>query len=91
LPKSQTQIFKYFEVFQASAPPDDIYLTPSFDQLTPLKVPGEKLVCFVAVLVMPDVLFPFGSFVARQNSISQSAATAAKTEGIAEVSAFNLL
>ena len=72
-------------------PPDDVYLTKSFDQLIPLKVPGEKLVCLVEVLVIPDVLFPFGSFVARQNSISQSAATAAKTEGIAEVSAFDFL
>ena len=53
-----------------------MYLTPSFDQFTPLKVPPEKLVVEVGVLVMPDVAFPFGSVVARQNSIPQSAATA---------------
>jgi hypothetical protein len=59
-------MFKYSEVFQAFIPPEEENFTPSF-------VLNEDWE--VDVLVIPVVLFPFGSVVARQNSISQSAAT----------------
>ena len=54
-------------MFQESIPPEEEYLTPSL---------VLKDDCEVAVLVIPVVLFPFGSVFAKQNSISQSTAAA---------------
>ena len=43
------------------------------------------------VLVIPVVIFPLGSFFAKQNSISQSAATVEKAVGVFIVSELSLL
>ena len=51
----------------------------------------EKELWEVCVLVIPFVLFPFGSVLARQNSISQSAATDVHTLGVIIASMFVLL
>ena len=72
----------YSLVFQASCPPEAVYFTSSL-------VLND--VWDVWVLVIPVVVFPFGSFCAKQNSISQSAATGKNPVGVFVVSAFNLL
>jgi hypothetical protein len=46
----------------------------------------EKLEVVVYVLVIPVVTLPLGSLTAKQNSISQSAATPAKAEGTDDAS-----
>ena len=60
-------------MFHASTPPDEEYLTALFV----LNEDNE-----VEVLVIPLVLLPLGSVVARQNSISQSAAIVCQTNGV---------
>ena len=47
--------------------------------------------CDVEVLVMPDVVFPLGSSVAKQNSISVSAATDKNAAGVLTASALSRL
>ena len=47
--------------------------------------------CEVDVLVIPVVVFPLASSVAKQNSISVSAATDKKADGVLTASAFCLL
>ena len=79
---SHTHILRYSLVFQASTPPEEEYLTPS------LVLKEDWL---VDVLVIPSVGFPLGSVVAKQNSISVSAATDWKPAGVLIASEFNLL
>ena len=62
--KSQTHIFKYLSTGQASLP----HVAELFT-LSKLKDKSIKLVSVVCVLVMPDVGWPKGSVVAKQNSI----------------------
>jgi hypothetical protein len=69
-------------VFQASIPPEEEYLTPLL---------VLKDVCDVEVLVIPVVVLPLGSSVAKQNSISVSAATDKNAAGVLTVSRFCLL
>ena len=81
--KSHTHMFKYLSWSQGSIPPEEV------DFIAFVCIENE--VWLVCVLVIPLVNAPLGSTVAKQNSISVSAAIPCHTDGVMIASTFVLL